>query len=119
MSGDGLMNAMEDEAFDYQAYLRETPPDPAKIRRGTAARRQRFDAARKRLTVRSDEELLQHFSQLDNEDAEGKSRDQLINQVLREWLSAIGMKEMLHAEIQLAVQQSLASAQRGTEAPPA
>ncbi len=113
------MNTMEDDAFDYQAYMRETPPDPAKIRRGTAERQQRIDAAMKRLTVRIDEELLQQFSQLAAEGAEGKSHEQLINQALREWLSASGMKGMLRAEIQWAVQQSLASVQTGMEAPPA
>lgn len=112
------MNTMEDDTFDYQAYMRETSPDPAKIRRGTAERQQRVDAAMKRLTVRIDEELLQQFSQLAAEDAEGKSHEQLINQALREWLSASGMKGMLRAEIQWAVQQSLASSRPGTEAAP-
>jgi hypothetical protein len=47
---------MEDDDFDYQAYTRETPPDPAKIRRGTADRQRRFDEAMMRLTLAIDEE---------------------------------------------------------------
>ena len=110
------MSTMEDDTFDYQAYTRETPPDPAKIRRGTADRQRRFDAAMMKFAVRIDEDLLKEFRQLANE---GQSCEQLINQALREWLAAKGMTEMLRAEIQLAVQQSLSAAQLHLEPPPA
>ncbi|MGH9768241.1 MAG: hypothetical protein ACREAB_12470, partial [Blastocatellia bacterium] len=112
--GGGLMNTMENDTFDYQTYIRETPPDPAKILRGTADRRQRFDAAMMRLTVRINEDTLQQFHQLA---VEGQSCEQLINQALREWLAARDMKELIRAEIQRAVQQSLASAQIGGASP--
>lgn len=102
------MNTLEDDNFDYQAYVRETPPNPSEIRRGTSERRQRYDAAMLRLAVKVDEDLLNQFRQLASED---RSCEQLINQALREWLSAQGMKEMVRAEIQRAVQQSLSSAQ--------
>ena len=108
------MSTMENDTFDYQAYTRETPPDPAKIRRGTADRRQRFDAAMTRLTVRINDDVLQQFHQLA---AEGQSSEQLINQALREWLAARDMKELVRAEIQRAIQQSLASAQTGEASP--
>lgn len=101
------MSTMEDDTFDYQAYTRENPPDPAQIRRGTADRRQRFDAAMMRLAVRIDEDLLNQFRQLATEE---QSSEQLINQALREWLAAKGMQEMVRAEIQLAVRQSLGAA---------
>jgi uncharacterized protein (DUF4415 family) len=106
--GDGLMNIMEDDNFDYRAYTRETPPDPAKILRGTAERRRRFDEAMSRLSVRLDEDVFEQFRQLT---AEGQSVERLINQALREWLSAQGMKELVRAEIQRVVQQSLSSTQ--------
>lgn len=105
------MNTMTDENFDYPAYTRETPPDPAAIRRGTDARQQRFDAAMMRLAVRVDEDVLQQFQQLA---AEGQTAERLINQALREWLSAQNVKELVRAEIQRAVQQSLAAAQTNT-----
>jgi uncharacterized protein (DUF4415 family) len=79
--GDGLMSTMEDDNFDYPAYTRETPPDPAKILRGTAERQRRFDAAMLRLSVRIDEDVLQQFHQLTGE---GQSAERLINQALRE-----------------------------------
>lgn len=109
------MNTMEDDTFDYQASMRETPPDPAKIRRGTADRQQRFEAAMMRFAVRIDEDLLKEFRQLASE---GQTCEQLINQALREWLAAKGMSEMLRAEIQLAVRQSLSATQLHLESPP-
>jgi uncharacterized protein (DUF4415 family) len=106
LKGDGLMNIMEDDNFDYRAYTRETPPEPAKILRGTAERQRRFDAAMTRLSVRLDEDVFEEFRQLT---AEGQSVERLINRALREWLSAQGMKELIRVEVQRAVQQSLSS----------
>ena len=106
---------MEDEDFDWQAYLNEHPPDPAKIRRGLAAHKERIKAAmsKKRPAVRVeiDEDVFQQFSKLVEE---GQSCEQLINQALRQWLAADGIREM-PAEIQPSVQQSLSSAQLLTE----
>lgn len=110
------MSTMEDDTFDYQAWMRETPPDPAKIHRGTEARQHRFAAAMLRRAVRIDEDMLNQFQQLA---AEGQSTEQVINQALREWLAAKGMREMVRAEIQLAVQQSLSVAQTHIESPQA
>ena len=108
------MSTMEDDNFDYQAYTRETPPDPAKIRRGTADRQQRFNAAMMKLAVRIDEDVLERFRQLA---AGGQSCERLINQALREWLSAGDVKELVRAEIQRAVRESLPSAQVEAESP--
>lgn len=110
------MNTMEDETFDYQAYMRETPPDPVQIRRGTAARKQRLDAAIGRQTVRIDLDILHQFGQLVTE---GQSAEQMINQALRQWLAADGIREMVRAEIQLAVRQSLLANQPSSESPSA
>lgn len=109
------MDTMEDDAFDYQAYMRETPPDPAQIRRGTAARQQRLDAAIGQKAIRIDPDILQQFGQLV---AEEQSVEQLINQALRQWLAADGIREIVRAEIQLAIRQSLSATPTSPESPP-
>lgn len=110
------MDTMEDEAFDYQVCMLETPPDPAQIRRGNAARRQRLEAAIGQQAIRIDPDILQQFGQLT---AEGQSAEQLINQALRQWLAADGIREMVRAVIQLAVRQSLSATQLSLKSPPA
>lgn len=109
-----MTSTMEDDNFDYQAYTRETPPDPAQIHRGTADRRRRFETAMQRQAIWIDEDVLQQFRQLT---AERQSHEQLINRALREWLSTQSMKERLRSEIQRAVQQSLSSTQIPVELP--
>jgi len=106
---------MEDDNFDYLAYTRENPPEPTKILRGTAERKRRFDEAMTRLSVRLDEDVFEQFRQ---RTAEGQSVERLINQALREWLSAQGMKELVRVEVQRAVQQSLSSALTDVTSPP-
>lgn len=86
---------MEDDTFDYQTDMRATSPDPAQIRRGTAARRQRLEAAVRRQAIRIDEDILQQFGQLATE---RQSSEQLINQALRQWLAADWIREMMRAE---------------------
>ena len=98
------MNTMEDEDFDYQVYTRETPPDPAKIQRGTAARARRLEAAMSRGAVRVEAGTLSQFEQLVGA---GQDVEQVINRALREWLEAQGLRELLRAEIQSAVRQSM------------
>ena len=107
------MNTIEDDGFNYHDYMRETPPDVTKIRRGLADRQHRFDAAITRLSVRIDEDLLNQFSQLVSA---GQSCERLINQALREWLSIRGIKELIRSEVQQAV-QSLSPAQSRPESP--
>ena len=96
----------DNDDFDYQAYTRETPPDPTKITRGPAARELRRATAMLQQSVRIDVATLEQFRQLATN---GENCEQLINQALQEWLSAQGLKEMLRAEVQLAVQQSLSA----------
>jgi uncharacterized protein (DUF4415 family) len=90
------------------------PPDPAKIHRGTVDRQRRLETTLKLRTVRIDEDILEQFQQLA---AAGQNSEQLINQALREWLSAQSMKELVRVEIQAAVQQSLASFQSSSPTP--
>jgi hypothetical protein len=103
------MNTMADnETFDYQANMREVPPDPTQIRRGTAElERRRTEAALRYQSVRIERENFEQFHQLA---VNGQSAEQLINQALREWLAAQGIKEMVRAEIQLAVRQTFSAA---------
>ena len=100
------MSTIDDDGFDYEAYVKATPPDATQIRHGVADRQHRLDAALMKLAVRIDEDLLSQFRQLVSE---GRSCERLINQALREWLSAKGIKELIRAEIKQAVQQSLSS----------
>ena len=110
------MSIMEDRTADYQVNRRETPPDPPQIRRGAAARQKRLDATLKRQAIRIDPDILQQFGQLA---AEGQSAEQLINQALRQWLAADGIREIVRAEIQVAVRQSLSAAQLSLDSSPA
>ena len=99
------MSTIDNNDFDYRTYVRETPPDPTKIQRGTAGRQGRFEAAIAKLSVRIDEDLLARFSKLA---PEGENPERLINQALREWLAATGIKELIRSEVERAV-QSLSS----------
>jgi uncharacterized protein (DUF4415 family) len=110
--GDGEMNTIKDDNFDYQAYMRANPPDPTKIQRGTEARRQRFEAAIMKFAVRIDEDILEQFRQLV---PPGQGYERVINQALREWLSAKGVKELVRAELQQAVQRAISTIQVGVE----
>jgi hypothetical protein len=96
------------DTFDYQANMREVPPDPSKIHRGPAEReRRRAEAALRYQHVRIERENFEQFQQIA---ANGQNAEQLINQALREWLAAQGIKEMVRAEIQSAVRQTLSAA---------
>lgn len=97
------MSITNDDDFDYPAYTRDNPPDPTKIRRGIEARRQRIEAAMKRPAIRIDEDIL---AQLQRLIAPGQTAEQVINQALREWLSAQDMRELLRTELQQAVQRA-------------
>jgi Arc/MetJ-type ribon-helix-helix transcriptional regulator len=90
--------------------MRANPPDPAKIQRGTEARKQRFEAAITKFAVRIDEDILEQFNQLV---PPGEMSEELINQALREWLSVRGVKELVHAELQQALQMMLSAIQVG------
>lgn len=106
----------DNDDFDYQAYTRETPPDPTKITRGPAERELRRAKAMLEQSVRIDPATLEQFRQLAGHD---QSCEQLINQALREWLAVQGLKEMVRAEIQAAVRQSLSAATLQSNTPAA
>jgi len=100
------MNTSKDDDFDYEAYVQNNPPDVTKIQWGTEARKQRFEAARLRQTVRIDKDIRERFEQLV---PLGQSYEQLVNQALREWLQARDIKELIRAELRQTMQQALAS----------
>ncbi len=102
------MSTIKDEDFDYQTYTRDNPPDPAKIQRGYEARRQRLEAARSRSAIQIDEDLVARFRQIT---PESQSYERVINQALREWLTARDMKELIRGELRQMVQQTLSSMQ--------
>ncbi|UCE04787.1 MAG: hypothetical protein JSW07_14330 [bacterium] len=58
------MSTIKDENFDYQTYMKENPPDLTKIQRGPEARRQRFEATMKKLSVRIEKNIFDQFQQL-------------------------------------------------------
>ena len=106
--GDGLMSTIKDEDFDYQTYMRENPPDPLKIQRGLKARKERMEAALKKLSFRIDKDIIDQFQQLVSP---GQDCGKLINQALREWLSAKGVKDLVRTELQQVLQDVLYSYQ--------
>jgi uncharacterized protein (DUF4415 family) len=106
LKGDGMMNMIKEQEFDYYTYTQENPPDPQKIRRGLEARRHRFEAATHKTLIRIDGDILEQFHQLlpDKQDYE-----HVINQALREWLSAQNIKELVRDELHQMVQTILTS----------
>jgi uncharacterized protein (DUF4415 family) len=102
--GDGLMSTIKDDNFDYQNYVKKNSPVTTEVKRGTNARRQRLETAIKRFTIRIDEDILEQFQQLV---PQGQGYERLINQALREWLSARGIKELVREELQDIVHQAL------------
>ena len=106
------MSTINEEDFDYQAYMRDNPPDPTKINWGPEARERRRAAAIQRPTVRVEQELLAQFQALATP---GQSAEQAINQALREWLAAKDFKELIRSELHQAVQQAFTKV--GVDAP--
>jgi len=78
-----MMSTIKDDDFDYPAYFRENPPDPAKIQRGLEARERRRRAATPMTVVGIDDDIVAAFKQLVPHEQEYR---RLINQALREWL---------------------------------
>lgn len=100
------MNTIKDDNFDYQAYTKKNAPVSRDVQRGTKARRQRLKAAVKRFAIRIDEDILEQFQQLDSTRT---GYERLINQALREWLSARGVKELVREELQDMVFEALSA----------
>ncbi|MBC8180688.1 hypothetical protein H8E88_06135 [candidate division KSB1 bacterium] len=105
------MSIIKNKNFDYQTYMSENSPETASIQRGTKARKQRSEAAIKKFTVRIDKELFDQFQHLVMPQY---NCEKLINQALREWLSAKSVKELLRSELQQVVRKTFSSFQSET-----
>ena len=85
----------KDSSFDYREHYNDTKPDSSKLTNSVEARRQRRQAAKKRITIRLDQEVVEQFKALASDDG----YQTLINQALREWLAAQSVKELLRSEL--------------------
>jgi uncharacterized protein (DUF4415 family) len=106
--GNGSMNITRDNEFDYQAYMRDNSPDFVRMNRGSDARQKRREVAKTRITLRIDTEIVEQFKQMI---PEGRGYQRLINQALREWLAAQGVKELLQEELPSILSQAVLSIQ--------
>ena len=102
------MSTIKDDNFDYQTYMKKNSPDAKKINRGTKVRKQRFETAMKKFSVRIDDDIFEQFQKLVSS---GHECEKLINKALREWLSAKGVKDLVRTELQQVVHEILYSYQ--------
>jgi len=102
------MNITRDTEFDYQTYMRQTSPNPRQIQRGADARHKRRDMAKSKITIRIDTDILEQFKQLV---PDGQRYQSLMNQALREWLVAQGIKDLVREELKAMSAQIVASIQ--------
>lgn len=100
--------------FDYQTYMKDNPPDPNKLQRGSSARHQRREAAKGRITIWIDHEVLEQFKQLV---PDGQGYQSLINQALREWLVARSVKELVREALQEMTTQVVSALGKASASP--
>ena len=91
------MNTTEANSFDYQQHLNEQEPDVKAIQRGPQARQARRETIKDRITIRIDADLLEQFKAMV---PEGHGYQGLINQALREWLTAQGINRLVRDELE-------------------
>jgi uncharacterized protein (DUF4415 family) len=102
------MSTIKNDNFDYQTYMKKNSPDAERINRGTKARKQRFETAMKKFSVRIEQDIFEQFQKLVSS---GHDCEKLINKALREWLSAKGVKDLVRTELQQMLQEVLYSYQ--------
>jgi len=95
-----------EDSFDYYRHTRENDPDPSAVRRGLESRRKRREAAKSKITIRIDDEVLSEFKGMVSG---GRGYQALINRALREWLSAQGVKELIREELADVVKTAVAA----------
>ena len=78
------------EEFDYQAHFKAHPPETSRMTVGPQTRLARR-TAKQRITLRVDEDILEKFKEL----SAGHGYQSLINQALREWLTANDAKTLI------------------------
>lgn len=102
------MPTTKDTEFDYQTYTRHHPPDPSQLQHGPQARQRRREPAKSRITIRIDTDVLDQFKQMV---PDGQGYQSLINQALREWLIAQGVKELVQGELKEITAKAISSIQ--------
>ncbi len=93
----------EDEKFDYQAHYQATSPRSETLVSSQEARAGRRQTKKQRITIRLDQDIVERFKGMANEDG----YQTLINQALRQWLEAQGVKELLRDELPQLVQDAV------------
>lgn len=103
------MSTTKGKEPDYEKHMKERAPNRTK-RTGMEEReaRRRRSVGKERITIRLDEDVLEEFKRLV---PEGRGYQNLINQALREWLSARGVKELLREELPDLLLKSIAKAE--------
>ncbi len=102
------MHTNNDNEFDYQTYMRQHPPEVEQLQRGTEARQHRRDMAKSKITIRIDGDILDQFKAMV---PDGQGYQRLINQALREWLEAKGIKALIQEELSAMVAKAGAALQ--------
>ena len=108
------MPTQKDLEFDYHAHMRHSSPDPRSIKRGTEARQKRRETVKSRITIRIDTEVVERFKQLV---PAGQGYQSLMNEALREWLTAQGVNELVRVELKALTEQVVSSIQSASVAP--
>ena len=102
------------DEFDYEGHYRTTAPESANLTPSIAARDERRRAAKHRITIRLDQDVIDQFRHL--ADSEGGSYQALINIALREWLTAQDVKALLSRDLPQVLRDALAEGVRQHEA---
>ena len=92
--------------FDYQDYMRQQSPDSNEISRGPGPRQERRRANKAMITIRIDQDVLDQFKRIA---PAGQGYQTLINQALRDWLVARGVKELVREELEAMTQKVISS----------
>ena len=91
------MNTSAPEEFDYPRHVNQHGVEVKKVSRGTRAREMRRAGVKERITIRIDQDVLERFKELA---PQGQGYQSLINEALRDWLSARGVKELIREELE-------------------
>lgn len=100
------MNTMEDKPFDYLKHMKTHGPNAGKIQRGPQARQARREAAKERITIRIDADVLAQFKAMA---PQGRGYQALINQALRDWLTAQGINQLVREELKAVTTEMIES----------
>ena len=105
-----MSTGKDKKEFDYHAHVTTHGPEADSARPARTARRKRRQAAKQRITIRVDEDILEEFRRLV---PQGRGYQRLMNQALREWLAAKGIKDLVREELSGMVREAIASVSDG------